>query len=203
MTRTLKDLGRETKKMFAKEIFDAHIDGLGDWVVGDIRRCCRLKTDGQYESNGAMVGAFVLWVCAIDYLGGLLTNNHNDSSVRMMVYITEYLNKARPQEGPFYKETDIFNLRNGIVHSYSPPNFLLTNSQSKRLHLTTQGGYTWLVLECVIDDMEKAFVNFRNDLLSNEKILLKAFDYSMKFPPLSPSLKTWNSDLNKLLENTT
>lgn len=75
------------KLFIATEFFKARIDQIGDWCVGDIRRCCRLKKDGTYEPGGALVGAFILWVCALDYLGGLLTNSHNDSRHRIKSFL--------------------------------------------------------------------------------------------------------------------
>lgn len=172
------------KLFIAKEFFKARIDQIGDWCVGDIRRCCRLKNDGTYEQGGALVGAFILWVCALDYLGGLLTNAHKDSRIRIKAFLEKYVNKARGDKKK-YDSQGILDLRDGLVHSYCP-NFLLVSSVDRKLHLAKIGDRTFLVLEEVVEDMEKAFELFKKDLLASDKMMIKAFDYYKKYPPLGP-----------------
>jgi hypothetical protein len=172
------------KLTVANEFFRTRINQIGDWCVGDIRRCCRLKQDGTYEPNGAMVGAFILWVCAIDYLGGLLTNSHNDSRLRIKSFVDKYVNKYRAGSIE-YDSKEILDLRDGLVHSYCP-NFLLVSSIDKKLHLARLGEMTFLVLEQAIEDLEVAFLRFKKDLLTNDKMKITAFDYYKKYPPLGP-----------------
>jgi hypothetical protein len=172
------------KLLIATEFFKSRIDQLGDWCVGDIRRCCRLKDDGTYETNGAMVGAFILWVCSIDYLGGLLTNSHLDSRKRITSFLEGYINKARGDTRK-YNSKDILDLRDGLVHSYSP-NCILLSGADRRLHLARLGDQTFLILEEVVEDTEKAFDLFKKDLLSNNGMILTAYDYYNKYLPIGP-----------------
>jgi len=172
------------KLILAKAFFNKKIDQIGDWCVGDIRRCCRLKKDGSYEQGGALVGAFILWVCALDYLGGLLTNAHRDYKKRIRTFLEQYVNKARI-DSKKYDSQEILDLRNGLVHSYCP-NFLLVSSIDRRFHLAKIQARTFLVLEEVVEDMERAFEKFKKDLLSSDKMMLTAFDYYKKYPPLGP-----------------
>ncbi len=131
-----------------------------------------------------MVGAFILWVCALDYLGGLLTNEHKDYKLRIKEFLEKYINKAR-KDGKSYDPQDIIDLRNGLVHSYCP-NFLLVSSIDRKLHLERMGDRTFMVLEEIVEDTEKAFEMFKKDLLSSDKMMLTAFDYYKEYPPVGP-----------------
>ena len=54
------------------------------------------------------------------------------------------------------------------------------------MHLEKTGAQTILVLEEVVEDIERAFDLFRSDLLSSDEMMLTAFDYYNKYPPLGP-----------------
>jgi len=60
--------------VLASAFISTHFERIIDWAVGDIKKCCRMKEDGICEENGALIGAFMLWCCAIDYFGGLFTS---------------------------------------------------------------------------------------------------------------------------------
>ena len=173
------------KQQIARAYFEQHIDRIGDWCVGDIRRCCRLRNDGQYEHGGALIGAFILWVCSLDYLGGLLTNSHHDYSKRIETYLDKYFNQSKNPNEHIYDLKQIIEFRNGIIHSYSP-NYALLSKASKEMHLTEVNGRTFLVLEEIVADSERAFKNFKKDLLSNDQMLITAFNYYKKYPPVGP-----------------
>lgn len=174
------------KLFIAKKFFEARIDQIGNWCVGDIRRCCRFKQDGTFEQNGSMVGAFILWVCTLDYLGGLLTNSKDDYKRRISRFL-RYLNKARKNKNKplTYDSKKIIEFRNGLVHSYSP-NYTLVSAGDNALHLKKRNKRIHLVLEEVIVDMESAFELFKKDLLSDDRMILRAFDYYKTYPPLGP-----------------
>lgn len=84
-----------------------------------------------------------------------------------------------------YDSQEILDLRDGLVHSYCP-NFLLVSSFDRKFHLARTGGRVFLVLEEVVEDAEDAFKKFRSDLLSDDKMMLTAFDYYKKYPPVGP-----------------
>ena len=54
------------------------------------------------------------------------------------------------------------------------------------MHLTEVNGRTFLVLEEIVADSERAFKNFKKDLLSNDQMLITAFNYYKKYPPVGP-----------------
>lgn len=185
--KVLIPLKMDRDKLFiAKAFFKARIDQIGDWSVGDIRRCCRLRQDGTFEQNGSMVGAFILWVCALDYLGGLLTNDKRGYKKRIRGFL-RYLNRARKDNNKprRYDDKKLIVFRNELVHSYSP-NYTLVSAGDRTLHLRKRNKRMYLVLEEVIEDMEEAFKFFKNDLLSSNKMMLMAFDYYKTYPPLGP-----------------
>lgn len=177
----------DKNKLFsAKEFFKARIDQIGNWCVGDIRRCYRFRRDGTFESNGSMVGSFILWVCALDYLGGLRTNYKKNYRKRITSFLS-YLNSLRRANNKLrrYNAKKIIDFRNGLVHSYCP-NYTLVSDGDRGLHLKKRNKRIYLVLEEVIEDMEGAFELFKKDLLSSDRMMLRAYNYYKTYPPLGP-----------------
>lgn len=58
---------------FAEALINAHFERIIGWVVGDIKKCCRMRQDGTCDDSGALVGSFILWCYALDYFGYLPT----------------------------------------------------------------------------------------------------------------------------------
>lgn len=176
----------KNKLFFAKAFFKARIDQIGNWCVGDIRRCCRFRQNGTFEPNGSMVGAFILWVCALDYLGGLRTNSKKDYKKRITSFLG-YLNSMRKASNKLrrYNAKKIIDFRNGLIHSYCP-NYTLVSAGDRKLHLRKRNKRIYLILEEVIEDMEGAFELFKKDLLSSDRMMVKAYNYYKTYPPLGP-----------------
>ena len=103
---------------FAKAYINEHFDRIIEWAVGDIRRCCRMNPDGTCGDKGALVGAFILWTCAIDYFGGLYTGftSQGATKARFREFIGKYMSR--------YNAEKIEDLRWSLQHYYSPHHFV-------------------------------------------------------------------------------
>ena len=86
---------KQGELFFAKAYINEQFERIIDWAVGDIRRCCRMKPDGTCEDNGALVGAFILWTCAIEYFGGLYTGftSAGQTKARFNGFIEKYMSR--------------------------------------------------------------------------------------------------------------
>ena len=168
----------------AKSFIGQHLDRIIDWSVGDVKRCCNLNADGTCADNGALLGAFMLWCCAIDYFGGLFTGNSGDNGTKTRV--REFINKYMPS----YEWQKVYDLRWSLLHFYSPHHFLLfhegdeNNGRTKHLKTSNQG--ILLHLGCSIIDLEKAVGSFRSDVRKSDEMKVRIWRYYKAQPPVMP-----------------
>lgn len=170
--------------LFADVFLKEHFDRIVDWAVGDIKRCCRIKSDGNCDDGGALVGAFMLWCCAIEYFGGLYTGNPNDggTKARMQDFITKYM--------PRYDYLKIYDLRWSLLHYYSPHHFALCHENNleanKNRHLSRSDKGIILHLGWSVKDLEDGVSQYKQDLESNDLLKMKAWKYYKKQYPIMP-----------------
>lgn len=169
--------------ILAKAFLDENIDRLIDWSIGDIRRCCRMKKDGTCKDKGALVGAFILWCCAIDYFGGLYSNNSSGKTIdRYKAIVTKYLKK--------YDYKKLYDLRWSLLHYYSPHHYVLYHENNiennKNIHLTKRKEGIMLHLGTSIKDLELAISQYKNDLKKHDELKIKAWRYYRKQYPIMP-----------------
>jgi len=190
------NLSKENKLKLARPYINDHINRLYDWSVGDIRRCCRIKADGSFEDEGALYGAFILWVCAIDFWGGVMTNlaEKRDSNQRFKAFVNGYLKK----QSELYKYSEIYNFRNELTHYYTLMHFSVErdpNFNSKHLQ-KLKNGSRLLVLGPAINDLEASVTNLITDIKNDGDKIVTAFEYFVNhLPPKGAS----SESLNKLI----
>jgi len=169
---------------FAKAFLKEHFDRIVDWAVGDIKRCCRMNSDGSCNDNGALVGAFILWCCAIEYFGGLYTGNANNGGTRARYkgFINKYMSR--------YNYQRIYDLRWSLLHYYSPHHFVLVHENNlelnKNKHLVETNRGIYLHLGWSVEDLEDAVSQYKKDLERNSLLKIKAWRYYKKQLPIMP-----------------
>lgn len=170
--------------LFANAFLKQEFDRIVDWAVGDIKKCCRMNPDGTCDNNGALVGAFILWCCAIEYFGGLLTGNPNDGGTKERIkgFISTYMKRYDPDK--------VYELRWSLLHYYSPHNYLLYHENSlednKEKHLSKIQDRIWLHLGWSVKDLEDAVIQYKKDLNSSDSLKIKAWKYYKKRYPIMP-----------------
>lgn len=169
---------------FANAFLKEHFDRIVDWSIGDIKRCCRMGSDGTCGDNGALVGAFILWCCAIEYFGGLYTGNPNRGGTlsRFERFIKKYMTR--------YDFQKLYDLRNSLAHYYSPMHFALVHENNleanKDFHLSKTNRGIILHLGWSVADLEKAVLSYKKDLEKSPSLKLKAWRYYKKQYPIMP-----------------
>lgn len=170
--------------LFAKAYIDKHFDRIIDWAVGDIRRCCRMRQDGSCEEGGALVGAFILWCCTIDYFGGLFTglSTQGATKARIKSFIGQYMSR--------YDADKIDDLRWSLSHYYSPHHFVLYHENNleanKNLHLTDTKRGTLLHLGWAVKDLEIGVNTYYEDLKGSDALKIKVWRYYKEQLPIMP-----------------
>lgn len=168
----------------AKAFIDQHLNRIIDWCVGDVWRCCNMNPDGTCRDEGALVGAFMLWCCALDYFGGLFTGNSSDNGTktRMREFINKYMQS--------YDWQKVYDLRWSLLHFYSPHHFLLFHEGDERSgrtkHLTNSNKGILLHLGCSVIDLKNTVDNFRNDVLASDEMKVRIWRYFKDQPPIMP-----------------
>lgn len=121
----------------------------------------------------AKVAGFILGTCFIDAMAGFFAGTTKEkfsgSSDRFKGFVKEYL--------PAYDAEKIWeDLRCGLVHSYAEGGtYAFTNANEEGFHFnSTQRGKIILNLEDFLSDLRKAYKNFRNDILIDNDVFLKA-----------------------------
>lgn len=169
---------------FAEAFLNQNFDRIIDWAVGDIRKCCRMKQDGTCEENGALVGAFILWCCAIEYFGGLYSGltTPGATKARFKAFIEKYMEKYDPKK--------IEDLRWSLTHYYSPQHYVLYHENNfksnEALHLSTNNRGIMLHLGWAINDLEKGVKEYHNDLKNNDQLKVKAWRFFKEQHPIMP-----------------
>lgn len=180
-----KKIDNSTKDLeLANAFIDKHFARIIDWAVGDIKKCCQLRDDGTCDNNGALVGAFILWCCAIDYFGGLYTNNASNggTKARIKTFINKYMSK--------YDSDKVYDLRWSLLHYYSPHHFVLYHENNldanKTIHLSQKKEGIMLHLGHSVLDLEKAVEEYRKELESDDKLKLNLWNYYKEQYPIMP-----------------
>ncbi len=174
--------------LFADAFLKEHFERYKEWVVGDIKKSCRLKEDGTCEDNGALVGAFILWCCAIEYFGGLLTadSGRSGTKARIIRFTEKYLAKYGKYDGIKLEE-----LRWSLIHYYSPHHFVLAHEGNLgKYHLKKSNAGCVLHLATSIKHLEHAVDDYTKDLWSNPQLRINAWRYWKKqeiIKPLDPA----------------
>lgn len=169
---------------FADAFLKEHFDRIVDWAVGDIKRCCRMNKDGTCNDGGALVGAFILWCCAIEYFGGLYTGNAENGGTkeRYKGFMSKYMNR--------YDHEKVYDLRWSLLHYYSPHHFALMHENnleaSRNIHLTQTKQGIILHLGWSINDLENAVNQYKADLNITPELKIKAWRYYKKQLPIMP-----------------
>lgn len=179
-----KNIVNQDELLLAEAFLTKEFERIVDWAVGDIKRCCRLSADGSCAEGGALVGAFILWCCAIEYFGGLYTGNPNDKRTfyRYKEFVTKYM--------PSYDHNKLYDLRWSLLHYYSPHHFALVHENNievgRKYHLAETSRGIILHLGCSVFDFEKAVDKYKVDLQKNPELKIKAFKYWKKQLPIMP-----------------
>lgn len=175
------------KLFIVDAFFKRNFDRLLEWSVGDIRKCCRMRKDGSCEEDGAMVGSFILWICSIEYLGGLLSGNTEmkGTSDRITRFIQKYLKGYNPEY--------LIELRWSLLHYYSPHYFALIHENNlngmRRYHLQKIPGKSdqyYLHLGCSVFDLEKAVEEFKKDFWNKKDQRIIAYNFYKTHLPIMP-----------------
>ncbi len=170
--------------LFAKAYIDEQFDRIIDWAVGDIRRCCSMNPDGTCDDKGALVGAYILWTCAIEYFGGLYTGftSPGQTKARFKHFIEKYMSR--------YDAEKVEDLRWSLSHYYSPHHFVLYHERSlednKELHLTQTPRGIMLHLGWAVKDLEDAVKSYSEDLKSDDDLKIKLWRYYKEQLPIMP-----------------
>lgn len=170
--------------LFAQAYIDQHMNRIIDWSIGDIRRCCRMNEDGTCNEGGALVGAFILWCCAIEYFGGLYTGftEQNQTKARFQAFIQKYMSR--------YDWEKVSDLRWSLSHYYSPHHFALFHEGSmditKSVHLTQSKKGILLHLGWAIKDLETAVENYHQELKQSDVLKVKVWRFYKEQLPIMP-----------------
>ncbi len=168
----------------ANAFIKGHFDRLIEWQIGDIKKCCRMREDGTCEDDGALVGAFTLWVCAIDYFGGLYTGlaTQGGTESRFREFIKKYM--------PKYDWEKVVELRWSLTHFYSPHFFALYHEnnleQNKNLHLQLTNRGIRLHLGWAIKDLEDGVNKFYEELKNDNNMKVVVLRYYKEHLPIMP-----------------
>lgn len=143
-----------------------------------------MNEDGTCDNNGALVGAFILWTCAIDYFGGLFTGltSQGDTKARFKGFIHKYMGR--------YDAEKIEDLRWSLQHYYSPHHFVLYHKNNleinKRLYLTQTNKGILLNLGWAVKDLEEAVQKYHDDLKATDTLKVKLWRYFKAQLPIMP-----------------
>jgi hypothetical protein len=151
-----------TKQQLVK-ILDEYLFG---WEYKDFERA---SVFGE-----AKLAGFILGACFIDAMAGFFAGlkkeeSKNGSTKRFVDFTKKYL--------PRYSAEKLWeDLRCGLVHSYAEGGtYVFTDANKAGFHFNnTPGGKIILNLEDFAGDLREAYRNFREDILSDNEIFLKA-----------------------------
>lgn len=168
----------------AEDFILKEFDRLIEWSIGDIKKCCRLNTNGTCEANGSLAGSFILWCCAIDYFGGIYTGctKQGETTRRFKEFVKRYMGK--------YDYKKLLELRWALLHFYSSRHFAFHQSNdintNKQIHLTVSNNGIVLDLSYAIKDLENAVNLYKNDLLKSDDFKIRLYRYYEVSSPLMP-----------------
>ncbi len=156
----------ESNQITKEQLVDILDEYLFGWEYKDIERASILGT--------AKLAGFILGACFIDAMAGFFAGVtretvKNGSSDRFKKFVEKYLKK-------YDSEKLWADLRCGLVHSYAEGGtYAFTDANQAGFHFNyTASGRIILNLEDFLFDLREAYKNFRNDILINNDIFLKA-----------------------------
>lgn len=170
--------------LFAKAFLQEHFGRITDWAIGDIQKCCRMNADGSCAEGGALVGAFILWCCAIEYFGGLYTGytSQGSTKARFKFFIEKYMSR--------YDPVKVEELRWSLTHYYSPHHFVLYHEnnfeENKTKHLVKTERGILLHLGWAVKDLAEAVENYSAELNTKDSLMIKAWRYYKEQLPIMP-----------------
>lgn len=164
---------------FLKENFPR----IKDWTVGDIRRASRIKKSGKTGRNGSLIGAYMLWCCAVDYFGGLLIGPNSETPDRIKAFVNQYLKKYGN-----YNHEKVYELRWSLLHYYTPRGYSILAQEEEEisLHLKKTNLGDSIHLGSAISDLEKAVKDFEEDIKIRPSMRDTAFEYYKKHKVIRP-----------------
>lgn len=145
------------------DILDAYLFG---WEYKQIEQASIIGT--------AKLAGFILGACFIDAMAGFYAGiNREESKKNASIRFKNFIEKYLPR---YDKERLWEDLRCGLVHSYAEGGtYAFTDANKAGFHLnTTNRGKVILNLEDFCADLRSAYRDFRNDVLMNNDIFLKA-----------------------------
>src|SRR3990167_7670904 len=162
------------EQLHADAFLNQHFSRLKDWSIGDIRKSSGLNNSGKFIGNGAYIGASILWICAIDFFGGLFTGcyGQKETNRRIKTFVQKYLNNYG-----HYNPDKLCGLRWSLVHFYTVRHYTLDESQETRLyHLKKIKNRDCLLhLGRMIEDLEMAVADYTRDLRSKPELRIRAY----------------------------
>jgi len=170
--------------LLADAFIAEHFSRIISWAVGDVKKCCRMSQDGTCDNGGALVGAFILLCCALDYFGGLYTGltKASETKNRYNSFIRKYMSR--------YDWEKLYDLRWSLLHYYSPHHFVLYHENSletnKNLHLSNSEKGILLHLGWFIKDFEDAVNKYWEELKMDPELKIKAWRYYKQQLPIMP-----------------
>lgn len=130
--------------------------------------------NGLLYHGTAKLAGFILGACFIDamasfYAGVDRKSSKSGSRVRFTDFVRKYLTEYDPDKL-------WIDLRCGLVHSYAEGGtYVFTDDNKAGFHLSNSPhGKIILNLEDFCADLRKAYSTFRNDLLTNRELFIKA-----------------------------
>jgi hypothetical protein len=145
------------------QILDRYLFG---WAYKDIERASII---GSAKLAGFILGACFIDAMASFYAGIDREKAKSKSGARFKEFVKKYL--------PEYDAEKLWeDLRCGLVHSYAEGGtYVFTDSNKAGFHLNrTSQGRIILNLEDFCADLRKAYASYRNDILRDNDLFIKA-----------------------------
>lgn len=156
---------------------------LKKWSIGDLKIASGMNKSGEFIGKGAYIGSSILWICAIEFFGGLLTGcySQNETARRIDEFVEKYLKKYG-----CYNADKLKDLRWSLVHYYSVRHYTLDESkETKKYHLKKIKNRDCLLhIGKMIEDLEKAVEDYTRDLWIKPELRIRAYRYFRKTLPL-------------------
>lgn len=171
------------EQAFADAFLKQEFERLKEWSIGDLRRASNLNADGEFVGKGAYVGTTILWICSIDFFGGLLTGCYKERETkrRIRTFVDDYLKKYGS-----YDPDKLYDLRWALVHFYTVRHYTLDESkENKKNHLKKiKSRDTLMHIGRMIEDLENAVKDYTKDLWEKPDLRIRAYRYFKETNPL-------------------
>ena len=146
---------------FVNQLFSS----LADLALGDIDRAIKGR---------CMLGAVILTACFIDYLSllrAIVLDNKSKLSKRYIDFVQEYLN--------IYPAKELYHsLRGDLVHAYTGQGCFCYVDGTAVAHFkqTVPGGKIIINVETFVEDVKRAFTDFRERVMCNSEYVRRIGD---------------------------